>query len=456
MMKSQMCIALIIFFVGGLHSQVVENAQFSDSEKLYGLSHFWSEAKHRFVYFDQVPELDWDQAYQDFIPQVLATRNTYEYYRVLQRFCALLKDGHTHVFFPEDVLEQELFFPSITLREINHRAYIAGIDDPSLDDIKKGSEIVEIDNVLLPEYLTKNVFPYICNSTEHSRWSWAIQGNNFARIGMLTGTRGSKVRLTIKDLDGNMHAVILVRDRPIADPTDQYTIAKILGNHVKRLVQFRWLEGDGIAYLGVNSFMNGIGIPEEITKFLPELKRAKGIVVDIRGNHGGSSGVAKKVASHFSSKPLVGPISRTRSLGGIEDRYKEKFLGKVWHRADPYTVSPSSNVQLTMPIVVLLGPGTASGAEEFLLLLDPLEHITFVGQPSYGSTGQPRNLKMPGGGRAQICVKRISYPNGREFVGYGIQPDVIVEMSVDAMREERDPVLEAGIQILADQVKIAQ
>ena len=72
----------------------------SDEEKIYGLSTVWKEADKNFVFFDQVPDLDWNKTYQTFIPKVLKTQTTYEYYRILQEFCSLLNDGHTQVVIP--------------------------------------------------------------------------------------------------------------------------------------------------------------------------------------------------------------------------------------------------------------------------------------------------------------------------------------------------------------------
>jgi len=68
----------------------------SNTEKIYGLSLFWKEASYNFAYFDKA-KINWDSTYQAFIPQVLDTKSTYQYYRVLQKVCALLKDGHTNI-----------------------------------------------------------------------------------------------------------------------------------------------------------------------------------------------------------------------------------------------------------------------------------------------------------------------------------------------------------------------
>ena len=61
----------LLSFSGSLFAQIEEttyDAQLSDSDKLYGLSLFWREVSYNFAFFDQVPELDWDQAYKEFIP----------------------------------------------------------------------------------------------------------------------------------------------------------------------------------------------------------------------------------------------------------------------------------------------------------------------------------------------------------------------------------------------------
>jgi C-terminal processing protease CtpA/Prc len=42
-------------------------------------------------------------------------------------------------------------------------------------------------------------------------------------------------------------------------------------------------------------------------------------------------------------------------------------------------------------------------------------------------------------------VKKDTYPDGREFVGYGIQPDIKVEPAVKDYLENKDVVFEAAL-----------
>jgi len=76
---------------------------------------------------------------------------------------------------------------------------------------------------------------------------------------------------------------------------------------------------------------------------------------------------------------------------------------------------------------------------------DNMNRGLLIGSPTAGSTGQPLTFRLPGGGMARICVKRDTYPDGREFVGTGIAPQKLVVMTVDALRSGRDPVLERAV-----------
>jgi C-terminal processing protease CtpA/Prc len=71
-----------------------------------------------------------------------------------------------------------------------------------------------------------------------------------------------------------------------------------------------------------------------------------------------------------------------------------------------------------------------------------------VGEPTGGSTGQPLLFDLPGGGTGRVCTKRDSYPDGRPFVGVGIQPQLRVSPRVADLQAGRDTVLEAALDLL--------
>jgi len=94
-----------------------------------------------------------------------------------------------------------------------------------------------------------------------------------------------------------------------------------------------------------------------------------------------------------------------------------------------------------------MGPSTYSAAEDFLVPLKMSHRATLVGTPTGGSTGQPLIVEVYGA-YARICTKWDRMPDGTEFVGVGVQPDVRVEATQLAVAAGRDLVLESAVQVL--------
>ncbi|MEM1181973.1 MAG: hypothetical protein AAGM22_26740, partial [Acidobacteriota bacterium] len=57
-------------------------------------------------------------------------------------------------------------------------------------------------------------------------------------------------------------------------------------------------------------------------------------------------------------------------------------------------------------------------------------------------------LDLPGGGSARIVTKRDTYPDGSDFVGRGVQPDLVAAPTVEAFRQGRDVELEAALEAI--------
>ncbi len=71
-----------------------------------------------------------------------------------------------------------------------------------------------------------------------------------------------------------------------------------------------------------------------------------------------------------------------------------------------------------------------------------------VGGKTAGSTGNSTEFDLPGGGYGQVTFKRDSYPDGKEFVGYGIYPEYEVNYTVKDIVSGNDPVLQKAIDLL--------
>ena len=70
---------VLVVVVAFAMPQFSQAKELSREWKLFGLAQFWKEVSYNFAYFDQVPELDWDQQYLHFIEVVGNTENDHEY-----------------------------------------------------------------------------------------------------------------------------------------------------------------------------------------------------------------------------------------------------------------------------------------------------------------------------------------------------------------------------------------
>lgn len=435
--------------------RIVTAPALSDAEKLYGLSKLWKEVDYNFAFFDQVPGLDWDATYRRFIPRVLATRNSCEYYRELQRFLVLLADGHTGLDeLPPDVrAECAVAFPWIRLEEVQQRAIVADVGASLADRVPLGSEVLTVDGATVEAHLREHVFPFVSSSTEHIRWSAGIRGNSYFGYGLLAGPAGSVARLTIRSPDEVLHEVHVARDLGVTG--DQWLRPPVR----RQLVEYRELEA-GTAYVALNGFGRERAV-DDFEDILPLLLGAERLVIDLRHNSGGNTSIARQILQHLTRTRLIGPAWRTREHvaarrawgrfaeeGGFFAAQAPYYTGDAWLRSPPDTLVPSPGPKIDAPLVVLIGHNTASAAEDFLVYLDGSGRALLVGEPTFGSTGQPLLIDLPGGGVARVVTKRDTFADGRDFVGYGIQPDILVEPSVDDVREGRDPVLERALEVL--------
>ena len=418
----------------------------SVEEKLYGLSLIWKEASYNFAFFDQVPDLDFDAAYQEYIPNVIASENTFEYYRELQKFIALLEDGHTNVYMPEGLASGYVDWPSVNLAEADHQAVVVGVEKSLEDQVPLGSVILSVDGVSTETYIKTRIFPYIATSTDQIRWTRGVRN-------MLDGEQGSTVKLTLRTPDGEEKTAKLIRHSNTR--SNEMTLLSMPRPNGE-LLEFRWLD-NGIAYLALNAFHDP-AILDQFYDVYEDIKKSEGLIIDLRFNGGGDSYIAEEIISHFSDTELKGAVWRTPKhiaafavWGKGHEPMKEYAERNAWESGEMSILSPAEDSHV-IPTAVLISRNTGSAAEDFLIYADTLEHFTTIGENTYGSTGQPAFYDLPGGGKVRICTKRDTYPDGRDFVGYGIKPDIYIQRTPELLISGEDVVLDGAIEYLSNKI----
>ena len=105
------------------------------------------------------------------------------------------------------------------------------------------------------------------------------------------------------------------------------------------------------------------------------------------------------------------------------------------------------------PVVLLTRSRTASMAENFCVGFQIMHRGKIIGGPTMGSSGTPLFFSLPGGGSAQVVTTKNMYPDGKELIGYGVQPDMEVYPTIEDFRMGRDRVLEKALEYLNNQIK---
>ena len=395
-----------------------------DAEKLAGLSKFWSEVKYNFAYPEKLVALDWDRMYLETIPKVLASKSTAEYYQEMMRLCARIGDGHTNVYAPNQ--SNPGAKPSLRTGLVEGHVMILDARSPSLEarDVRAGVEVLEVDGVSALEYARRDVEPFQSASTPQDR------ENRTFWYGFLRGPAAKPVHLKLRDAAGKEFERDLERQ---ASP-DMRRMP---------LLDFRMLPGN-VAYVALNDFSNN-ALVKQWRDTVPKIADASAVILDVRLNGGGDGGIAFEVIKSLVDRPV--PTSRVmmRSYNGT-DRARGTLMD--WIELPVESLQPSDGPHYSGPVVVLSGAATFSAAEDFLVAWKNSGRGKVIGEATGGSTGQPLFFDLPGGGSARVCTKRDTFPDGTEWVGKEIEPDILIRPTVADVRAGKDTVLERALEHL--------
>lgn len=396
----------------------------SVEERIAGLSLFWAEARANFVYFDHVPELDWNKVYLAYLPKVMAAENTMDYYRVLMQLAPLLKDGHSNIYPPKALISSFFARPPLTAVLIDNKVLIENVRSSSLAQrLRPGDEVLAIDGVAVHQYAEDRIAPFISSSTPQDKTVRLYSYQLFA------GDAKQHLTLSLRDSAGREREEIVAREG-----YDDIIPATAF--------ELRTLS-DGTMYFALDHFNSNASV-QAFERALPQIMQAKALIIDVRNNGGGATVFANNILAHLTNKAIPGALSILRN-----DEAQARAQGMpaiMWQR--PLSIegsTGSSNPVFTGKVAVLTGPKTFSAGEDFVLAFNALKRGITVGEITAGSTGQALTFSLPGGGSARVCIKRDMLPDGTDFVGTGIRPSVHATSSPDALRAGRDPVLERAM-----------
>jgi carboxyl-terminal processing protease len=214
--------------------------------------------------------------------------------------------------------------------------------------------------------------------------------------GLLQGTEGTPVEITVHRADGSLRSFRMVRRHVEVESVSLVKMAD---------------PAAGIGYIQLNGFQKTS--TEELDRAINALRRQgmRSLVLDLRGNPGGLLNVAVEIAERFIDR---GVIVSTRGRAPGQSQVYRADSRAVW----------------TMPLSVLIDRDSASASEILAGALKDHGRAVIVGERSYGK-GSVQSIfalrAAPAG--LKITTAKFYSPKNRPYSEQGVEPDVPVRLT---------------------------
>jgi len=155
----------------------------------------------------------------------------------------------------------------------------------------------------------------------------------------------------------------------------------------------------------------------------------------VRANGGGSEPTAQVFAGCFLQRSAVYAKNTTRRDGN--------FIGPFDRAVEPNKNRPPFRGRSA----VLMGQGTISSSESFVMMMKQAPGCTLIGDRTAGSSGNPKPVDLGNGVTVLVPSWKDLRLNGTCLEGEGFAPDIAVKVAPEAF-EKADPVLEMALRTL--------
>jgi carboxyl-terminal processing protease len=99
-------------------------------------------------------------------------------------------------------------------------------------------------------------------------------------------------------------------------------------------------------------------------------------------------------------------------------------------------------------VVVLVDRGSASASEIVAGALQEHGRATIIGEQTYGKGSVQELLPLTKNTSLKLTVGKWYTPHGVSISEGGLMPDIIVERTVEDFKNDKDPQMDAAIELL--------
>jgi len=384
----------------------------------------WRALDYAYPYFEE-KGVDWEAVYAQYAPQAQQAHSDEAYWRVVASMLAELNDGHTGVVSPWPQSGRRYFGTGYLIAEARRWAVL--VDEVGVTaraaGLERGDEVLAVDGLLIDDALDALAPVLVAGATPQQRRTKAAFN--------ILSTTGDALTVTVRGPAGERTVTLAWPEEPPA-PQAQETAP-----WQPRITGERLPSGLGLIRIPDFGGSSDHDLVAEFDVALDALIDAPGLILDLRGNGGGSTYISDPMAGRFLSQPFT--------YG--RDHFRARLPQRGWRAHFDYRVKPRGQTY-TGPLVLLIDTYNFSTAENFIVALVDSGRATAVGRPTGGGSGNPVSLSLPGGGRARFSTAAFRRNDGSLIEGVGIAPHSIVFWTVADFRAGRDPDLDAAERLL--------
>ena len=289
---------------------------------------------------------------------------------------------------------------------------------------------------------------------------------------------GEVLRLELESADAKRARAVEVRithDQPASGPWPR-------GGH-------RRLAGD-VGYLRLDRMSDRPAFLKELVEAMAGFRDTKGLILDVRGNGGGSRAALRELFPFFlrpDDPPRVANVAAYRlgegekadePEGFLQNRFLYPAASREWNDEDraaiarvaagfrPEWAPPAGQFSAWhyfllrpraggayyhygRPVVVLMDAGCFSATDIFLGAFKGWRNVTLLGAASGGGSGRARPLRLHHSGlQLQLSSIASFQPDGKLYDDRGVVPDVEASSIATDLIGSTDSVLEAALKRL--------
>lgn len=372
-------------------------------------------------YFDPTfGGLDWNEVHSRYRPLIAAAQEDKVFYELIHKMLFELNVSHIGVIPPDDKEQIEPVLSAdgsvgIDVRLLGEEAVITSVRPGSPGaqaGLRPGFVVEGIDGRTVQQIADETLqIPPRHERNRRKRVTAAL-------LSRLYGPAGEAVSIAYLDEEGKLHEQRITRagreGRIALDPALPPFFVEF---------EARRLEGN-IGYVRFNAFLPPVHerFPEAVASF----RDTRGLIVDLRGNHGGVFEVRKALAEQLNGERVLFWSYKGR------DSTREAYLEPA---RDAYTG----------PLVVLIDVMSLSSAEEFSGAMQAIDRAVIVGERSAGICVVANWMQLPNGATFMYPVEQTRTADGTVLEGRGVIPDVEVALDRGLLLQGIDSQLEAAI-----------